>query len=466
MSISTGSSDITLPVRGEVIRPEDAAYEEERRVWNGMIDRHPALIARCAGVADVIAALDYGRSNGLPVTARGGGHGVSGKAVVDGGVVIDLAEMDDVRVDHRAKTARVGAGATWSQVDKETQAFGLAVTGGVDSRTGVAGLTLGGGVGHLARAIGLTIDNLLSAEVVLADGQVVTASTQENTDLHWALRGGGGNFGIVASFEFRLHQIGPEVMTAQAFYPMEQAKGVLTSYREFMRAAPDEVSCYALFINVPPVEPFPEKDHGKTTLALVGSYAGDVEFGEHALAPLTEIGPSMLSVLAPMPYATLQSSFDEGAPEGERYYWKATYLDGLPDELISILAERVDPLPGAYSNVFIEPMGGAISQVETSATAFAHRDAVFGLGISSGWADPGHDDAGVAWTRDLYSAIAPYGAGKAYINYVDRDEADRVGEAWGANEPRLQELKQTYDPDGVFHGNVDVEGADSGSNCA
>jgi hypothetical protein len=245
-------------------------------------------------------------------------------------------------------------------------------------------------------------------------------------------------------------------MTAQVFYPMEQAAGVLASYREFMLAAPDEVSCYALFINVPPVEPFPEEDHGKTTLALVGSYAGDIDVGEQALAPLTEIGPSMLSALVPMPYTTLQSSFDAGAPDGGRYYWKATYLDELSDELISVLAERVDPLPGPYSNVFIEPMGGAISQVGASATAFAHRDAVFGLGISSGWDDPANDDLGVDWTRSLYSAIAPYGCGGVYPNYVDRDEEDRIGEAWGANQSRLREIKQTYDPDGVFHGNVEI----------
>ncbi|HEX6219960.1 MAG TPA: FAD-binding oxidoreductase, partial [Acidimicrobiia bacterium] len=405
--------------------------------------------------------LEYARSSGLPVTARGGGHGVAGKAVADGGVVIDLSEMDDVHVDHRSKTARVGAGATWGQVDRETQAFGLAVTGGVDSRTGVAGLTLGGGVGHLARAIGLTVDNLISAEVVLADGQVVVASADDHPDLYWALRGGGGNFGIVTSFEFRLHEIGPEVMTAQAFYSMDQAGAVLTSYRDFMLAAPDEASCYALFINVPPVEPFPEEDHGKTTLALVGSYAGDVNDGEQTLAPLTEIGPSALSVLAPMPYAALQSSFDAGAPEGGRYYWKATYLDGLPDELISLLAERVDPLPGAYSNVFIEPMGGEISRVEGSATAFAHRDAVFGLGISSGWSEADDDDAAVEWTRDLHSAIAPYGSGGVYPNYVDRNEEDRLGEVWGANRSRLQEIKQAYDPDEVFHGNVEIGSAHS-----
>jgi len=452
----TSNSDLAPQIRGEVIRPGDGKYDQARRVWNGMIDRRPALIARCVGVADVIAALEYARASGLPTTARGGGHGVSGKSVTDGGVVIDLANMDDVHVDHRSRTARVGAGATWGQVDEETQAFGLAVTGGVDSRTGVAGLTLGGGVGHLARAIGLTVDNLISAEVVLADGQVVVASADNHADLYWALRGGGGNFGIVTSFEFRLQQIGPQVMTAQAFYPMDQAGVVLASYRDFMLAAPDEVSCYALFINVPPVEPFPENDHGKTTLALVGMFAGDVDDGERALAPLTEIGPSMLSVLAPMSYAALQSSFDAGAPDGGRYYWKATYLDGLPDELISLLADRVSPLPGAYSNVFVEPMGGAISRVETSATAFAHRDAVFGLGISSGWAEADQDEAAVEWTRDLYHLVARHSPGGVYPNYVDRDEGDRLDEAWGENRSRLQEIKQRYDPEDVFHGNVEL----------
>lgn len=452
----TNSTDLARRMRGSVIQPEDADYEQARQVWNGMIDRRPALIARCAGTADVIAALDHARSNGLSVTARGGGHGVAGKATCDGGIVIDLTEMHDVHVDQTARVARVGAGATWGQADLETQAFGLAVTGGVDSRTGVAGLTLGGGVGYLARAQGLTIDSLLSAEVVLADGRVVNASEDGHPDLFWALRGGGGNFGIVTSFQFRLHEVGPEVMTAQAFYPMGQAAQVLTSYRDFMAAAPHEVTCYALFINVPAVDPFPEETHGKTALALVACHVADLEDAKRDLLPLTEMGDALLSFLAPIEYVTLQSSFDAGAPNGGRYYWKSTYLDDLSDELISTLVEGVDPLPGAFSNVFIEPMGGAISRVEASATAYPHRDTRFGIGISSGWAEPRDDEAAIEWTKSLYEAIAPHGSGGVYVNYMDRDEDGRLDEAWSINRSRLQEIKEKYDPEDIFHGNVEI----------
>lgn len=456
MATTVTSQALAARMRGRVILPDDAAYEQARRVWNGMIDKRPAVIARCAGTADVIAALEYARDSHLPVTARGGGHGVAGKATCDDGVVIDLSDMDGVHVDHRARTARVGPGATWGQVDRETQAFGLAVTGGVDSRTGVAGLTLGGGVGYLSRAFGLTADNLISAEVVLADGRVVTASEDQNADLFWALRGGGGNFGMVTSFQFRLHEVGPEVMTAQAFYPMAEAGRVLAGYRDFMTAAPDETTCYALFVNVPPVEPFPEEEFGKTTLALVACHAGDMAEGETVLAPLAELGEPMFSLVAPMPYAVLQSSFDAGAPDGGRYYWKAAYLDDLSDDLIATLTGRVHPLPGPYSNVFIEPMGGAISRVDSQATAFPHRSARFGFGISSGWADPADDESAVAWTRELYEALAPNAAKRVYTNYVDRDERERLDEVWGENRTRLARVKTKYDPEGVFEGNVPI----------
>jgi FAD/FMN-containing dehydrogenase len=456
--MSTKTDELAARMRGEVIRPGDEGYEQARRVWNGMIDLHPAVIAKCVGTADVIAALDHARRNGLPMTARGGGHGVAGKAVCDGGVVIDLSAMDDVHVDHASRTARVGAGATWSQVDRETQAFGLAVTGGADSRTGVAGLTLGGGVGWLARRHGLTIDSLHSAEVVLADGRVVTASAHDHPDLYWALRGGGGNFGIVTSFEFRLHEVGPEVGTLQAFYPMSQAAQALTSYRAYMTAASDEVTCYAMFITVPSVEPFPEAEHGETTLGLFACHAGELGDGERDLTPLTEMGDPMFSVLAPMPYVALQSTFDAGTPDGGRYYWKAAYVDDLSDELISTLVQRIHPLPGAYSSVAFEPMGGAIGKVGVSATAFAHRDARFGILVSPGWADAADDEAGMAWARSLFTTISSHGSTGVYSNYMNRDEGDRIDEAWATNRARLLEVKRTYDPEGVFHGNVDIGG--------
>jgi FAD/FMN-containing dehydrogenase len=437
-------------LRGQLIRPETAGYDEARALWNGTIDRRPALIARCAGTADVIACVDFARGQDLALSVRGGGHGVAGKAACDG-LMVDLSHMRDVHVGVNARVARVGGGATWGTVDHETQAFGLAVTGGVDSRTGVGGLTLGGGVGYLARALGLTIDNLLSAEVVLADGSTVTASATAHPDLFWALRGGGGGFGIVTTFEFRLHAVGPEVMTAQVFHAMDDAAEALAFYRDFMSTAPDEAACYPIFVNVPPLDPFPAQQHGKTALVFVGCHAGSLEDGEEALRPLGAFGSPFFSAIAPMPYATLQQSFDAAAPDGARYYWKAGYLDDLTDAAIHTLVSRVDHLPGPFSNVFLESMGGAIARFDPAATAFPHRHARFGFGISSGWADPAADDEAIAWTRTLHEAMGPHYAGGVYANYVDRDEPDRVPEVFQANHARLQEIKAAYDPDNLFH---------------
>lgn len=436
--------------RGQLLTPEDPDYETARRVWNGMVDQRPALIARCEGTADVIAALDLARSQDLTVTVRGGGHGVAGKAVRDGALMIDLSAMKSVQVDQEAKTARVGAGATWGEVDHETQAFGLAVTGGVDSRTGVAGLTLGGGIGYLGRSMGLTIDQLIGAEVVLADGRTVYASESQHSDLFWALRGGGGNFGVVTAFEFRLGEVGPDVLNAQIFYPMDQAQQALTFYRDFMAGASNAVGCFALFINTPPIDPFPESQHGKTCLALVACHAGSLEEGERELAPLGDFGSPMLSVITPIPYATLQSSFDAGAPDGGRYYWKAQYLDELTDEAITTLVEGVDPLPGGYSNVFLEPLGGAIAEVDPEATAFPHRGVKFGLGISSGWESPADDEGAIEWTRALHERMRPHAVSGVYSNYLDSDDNDRVESTYGPNLRRLQEIKATYDPDNLL----------------
>jgi FAD/FMN-containing dehydrogenase len=439
-------------LRGRVIEPGDPDYDEARRLWNGRFDRRPALVARCAGTADVIAAVDFACAQNLAPTVRAGGHGVSGSAVADGGLVIDVTEMREVRVDPRARTARVGAGATWGVVDHETQAFGLAVTGGIDSRTGVGGLTLGGGIGYLARPFGLTIDNLLSAQVVLADGRTVTASEDEEPDLYWALRGGGGAIGVVTSFEYRLHEVGPEVMTAQVFHPIEAAGEVLAFYRDFLSDAGDDVACYALFVTVPPANALPPERHGRTALALVACHAGALDEGRAALGPLAAFGEPLLATVAPMPYARLQRNFDSGAPDGARYYWKAHMLDALSDGLVAALAERVDPLPGPYSVVSVEPLGGAVARVEPNATAFPHRSARFGFGISTGWSDPADDARAITWTRSLFDAVAPHATGGVYLNYLDRDERRRVGDAVGSNLARLQEIRARYDPGGIFSG--------------
>lgn len=437
-------------LRGELIHRDHPDYHQARRLWNGMVDRYPAAIARCAGTADVIAALDFARNHQLPLSVRAGGHGVAGKALCDDGLVIDLQPMHSVEVDPRTRTARVQAGARLQHLDAETQAFGLAVTAGVDSRTGVAGLTLGGGHGYLARYLGLTIDNLVSAQVVLADGRTVTASESEHPDLFWALRGGGGNFGIVTSFEFRLAPVGPQVMTAQAYHSMATAGEALRAYRDFMAKAPDEVGVYALFINVPPVDPFPAELHGTTGLALVACHGGALEEGEETLQPLTTAADPFLGFTAPMPYTDLQQAFNAGAPDGARFYFKSHYVETLTDAAIDTLVERIDPLPGPFTSVGFEPLGGAVARVDPTATAFPHRSADFSLGIWVGWDDPAHDEAAISWARELHSAMVPHATGGSYSNYLDRDDDRHGAAAFGANLRRLQQVKREYDPDNVF----------------
>jgi FAD/FMN-containing dehydrogenase len=437
-------------LRGRVLLPDDPEFDTARSVWNGMIDRRPAVVAQCLGAADVMAAVDLAREHQLPVSVRGGGHSVAGNSVCAGGMMIDLSVMRGVRVDPQAQTARVEPGAQLGDLDAQAQAFGLAVPAGVDSRTGVAGLTLGGGQGYLMRRFGLTIDNLLSADVVTANGKLLCASQKQHPELFWALRGGGGNFGVVTSFEFRLHEVGPQVMTVQIFHAAAEAVPVLRCYRDFMASAPDAVAVYALCVHVPPISAFPETQHGKTSIALIGCYAGAIEDGRRALAPLTEFGNPLSAVLEPMPYRLLQSSFDAGAPNGARYYWKAHYLSDLTDDVIDVLAARSGSLPGPYSNFFLEPLGGAMGRIAPDATAFPHRAARYSFGISSGWANAQDDDAAIAWTREFHDAVTPHATGGVYANYLDRDDGHRLESAYGDNYRRLQRVKAEYDPYNLF----------------
>lgn len=436
-------------LQGQVVRPDDNDYDTVRTVWNGMVDRRPALIARCGTAQDVVKAIAFAKAKGLAISVRGGGHGVAGNAVCDKGLMIDLSLMRAVSVDPLARTARVGPGAKLGDVDGAAQAHGLATTLGADSRTGVAGLTLGGGMGLLGRSFGLAIDNLIGAEVALADGRLIRANATSHADLFWALRGGGGNFGIVTEFEFRLHPLGPEIMTAQVFYAMETAGTVLRAYRDFMAKAPDELACYAVCVPIPPVDPFPADLHGKTACALVGCYSGSIAEGQKLLAPLGRFADPLVATLAPVAYTLLQQSFDAGAPDGKRYYWKSHYLNRLSDEVIDIVLRFAPNLPGPYSNVFFESMGGAISRVPADATAFPHRQAPFSIGISSGWEDEDQDAAAIAWTRAFHQALVPHGTG-VYANYLDFDETERVAAAYGSNYARLRTIKGTYDLENLF----------------
>ena len=447
---------LATALRGPLLRPDDDGYDDARTLWNGMVDRHPAAIARCRSTADVMACVRFARASGLPLSVKGGGHQLAGNALCDDGLVIDLAPMDGIRVDPDTRTARVEPGATLGQFDREAQTFGLATPAGVHSGTGVAGLALGGGIGWLARSFGLTCDNLLAADLVTADGELVYASEDEHPDLFWALRGGGGNFGIVTSFEFRLHPVGPEVLTVQRFHHLEDAASVLRAYRDVMAEAPDELACYPMIIHVPPVDPFPAELQGAPALALVGCYSGEVDDGEAAVAPLTAIGEPFAEVVAPMPYATFQSSFDAGTPDGARYYGKAHLLPELTDAAIRALLEQVDDLPGDYTMIFLESLGGAISRVPADATAWPHRDAAFGFAVQAGWTEPAEDQAHIDWVRAVHAAMAPHGTGGAYVNYLDGDDTDQVDAAYGEHYRRLAEIKQRWDPDNLLRSNHNI----------
>jgi FAD/FMN-containing dehydrogenase len=445
---------------GNVVLPDDASYDERRAVWNAMIDRRPALIAMCANADDVAAVVRFARAQSLPATVRCGGHSVAGKSVADAAVLIDLSSMAEVTVDPAARRARVQGGARLGALDAATQPHGLATTAGMVSDTGVGGLALGGGVGYLARRFGVTADNLVSAEVVTAAGEQIRASATENADLFWALRGGGGNFGIVTEFEFRLHEVGPEVLVGQGFYPIEASADVLRFYRELTADAADELAAYAFTVCVPPVDPFPAEYHGKPSSALVCCWSGDHDRGREVLAPLESFGDPIFRFVAPMPYTALQQSFDAGAPSGQRYYWKAHFLEALSDEAIETFVAHTRELPGPFTLVGFEPMGGAVGRVDPQETAFPHRDAPYAVGIWSGWADPANDEAAIAWTRKLHAAMEPFSNGGVYSNYLDVDDDDLVENAFASNFDRLRTVKAKYDPDNFFRSNPNVTPAD------
>ena len=439
-----------------LIMPFDSGYDEARSVWNGMVDKRPAMIANCINADDIKKCVNFARSHDLLVSIKGGGHNVAGRAVWDDALMINLSQMNAVVVDPVKRTVRVESGATLGELDKETQKFGLATPSGIVSKTGIAGLTLGGGNGYLSRKHGLTIDNLLSVELVTAEGDLIAANKTENPDLFWALRGGGGNFGVVTSFEFKLHEIGPEIMTARVFYPIEDAKQVLQFYREFTSNAADELAAYALIISVPPADPFPESHQGKTAIVLLVSYAGSLDDGKMALEPLEKFGNPFLQVIMPMSFVELQTSFDKSTPYGIRNYWKAHYMDHLSDEAIDVLVNYTHDIPGPLSVVGIEPFGGAITRVEESATAFPQRSASYILGLFSGWIESEDDEKNINWTRELYHKMTAFASGGVYSNYLDKDDSDKIRPSFGSNYSRLQKVKYKYDPNNFFKLNLNI----------
>jgi FAD/FMN-containing dehydrogenase len=454
---------LAMQVRGRVVGPADGGYDDARRIWNGLIDRRPAVIVECSGTADVVDALQFARERDLAVSIRGGGHNVAGNAVNDGGIVIDLSKMIGVRVDPASGRVHAQGGATWADMDRETQLFGLAVPGGVVSTTGIGGLTLHGGAGHLRRKYGLSIDNLLSVDIVTADGVVRQASATENDDLFWAVRGAGSNFGVVTSFEFQSHPIGPMIMVAAVFYPQEEVKTLLPAWRDVVAAAPNELSSIALCWSIPPGEPFPEEHHGKPVVAIAGAYAGAVEDGEAVVQPLRELGEPLIDLSGPWPWVGLQSGFDALFPKGGFYYWKSRALAELSAAAIDDIADYAGRRPSPLTDVIVWHNGGAMSEVGETDTAYGGRDASFLVTGEASWSDPAVTDDALAWSRAFWDTMGRHSTGGMYLNFAGLGEEKEalVKAGYGVNYERLRELKAKYDPANVFRMNLNIPPAGS-----
>jgi FAD/FMN-containing dehydrogenase len=446
-------------LRGSLCVTGDPGYDEARTIWNAMIDKRPGLVVRCAGTADVIAAVKLARDNDLLVAVRGGGHNIAGNAVCDGGLMIDLSPMQSVRVDPVSRRVRVEPGATLGDLDKETQAFGLAVPTGINSTTGVAGLTLGGGFGWITRKFGMTIDNLVSADVVTADGQLVRASDTENPELFWALRGGGGNFGVVTSFEFQLHPVGPEVLSGLIVHPLDAAPALLTEFRRIAAAAPDELTCWVVMRKAPPLPFLPEEWHGREVLVFALCYCGDMAEGEKAVAELRALGQPIADVVSPHPFTGWQAAFDPLLTPGARNYWKSHDFAELSDGAIDALVGAIRKLPTPECEIFIAHVGGAMSRVKPADTAYPQRESHFIMNVHTRWAEAKQDSACIKWARDLFDDMAQYAIGTVYVNFMPDDEAGRVEQAYGANYARLGQVKARYDPENLFRLNQNIKPA-------
>ncbi len=457
----TTISTIRDRVRGAVITPDDEGYDEARRVHNGMIDREPRAVVRCSDVTDVRVVVDAARDGGLDLAVRGGGHSVPGFGTGDDALVIDLSPMNGVRVDPGRRSARAEGGCTWGQLDHATHGFGLATTGGLVSTTGVGGLTLGGGIGHLTRSCGLSCDNLVSADVVTADGGFLTASEDQHPELFWALRGGGGNLGVVTSFEFRLHPVAT-IYGGPIFYPVEHAAHVLEFFDDFLAKAPEELGAFFGFQIAPPLPFIPEERHGETMCAIVTCWTGPLEKGEPALAPLLEdAGPVVAQHVGPMPYPALNSAFDGLYPDGLQHYWKADFVRELTPAAIEAHVHHGPLVPSVHSTMHLYPLDGAVQRVSADATAFAHRDSRYVAVIVGMWPDPADNEANTRWVRDYWQAIHPHSEEGGYVNFMAGDDQGRIRANYGANYDRLAAVKATYDPHNLFHLNQNVTPAAS-----
>ena len=447
-SLTSAVSGFATRFSGQLLQPTDSGYEDARRVHNGLIDKRPALILRCRGVADVVEAVNFARSLNLEVAVRGGGHNVAGRATVDAGVMIDLSLMKGIYVDPKAGTARAMGGATWGEYNRETQLHGLATTGGVISTTGVAGLTLGGGWGYLHGQYGLAVDNLRSVQLVLADGRVVTASEDDNADLFWAVRGGGGNFGIATSLEYNVHPVGPSVIAGMVAFPFAKARDTFRFYRDMTAEAPDELSSWAAVVHGP---------DGSKLAVIIVCYCGPLTSGEGAVKQIKGFGPPLLDIIGPMPYVSVNQLFDAGFPKGALNYWKSSFLSSLTDDVIDAVIDWYSGVPSPMSGIVFEHWHGAATRVPISETAFPHRGIGYNLLLASEWTNAADTPRNIAWAREGFAAMQRFVASRRYVNYLDDDEAgDPAAEAYGPNYTRLRQLKAKFDPTNVFHVNQNI----------
>lgn len=442
--------------KGNIVLPGDVAYESTRKIWNAMIDKRPAVIARCASASDAVLGVNFAKDNELILAVRGGGHNIAGSAICDDGMVIDLSQMRTVNVEPGKRRATVDGGATLADLDAASQAHGLATPLGINSTTGVAGLTLGGGFGWLSRKFGMTVDNLESAEVVTATGETVYASATEHPDLFWALRGGGGNFGVVTRFEFQLHPVGPDVLSGLIVYPLSQAKSVLQQYRDFAAQAPDELSVWTVLRKAPPLPFLPVEAHGQEVVVLALLYVGDPVQGEQLIKPLRTFGTPLGEHVGVQPYVAWQQAFDPLLTPGTRNYWKSHNFSVLADGLFDAVIEYINKLPSSQCEIFFGAIGGATERQAPDAMAYAHRDAKFVMNVHGRWDDPADDESCIGWARSFFNASAPYASGGVYVNFLTSDEADRVRSAYGSNYDRLAQIKRKYDPDNLFRTNQNI----------
>ena len=452
---------LTQNLEGELLINGESDYQPRDLLWNGYFNPKPAAVVRCKCGADVQHTIRFIRGNEIPFSVRSGGHDYAGKSVSDKGIVIDLSLLNGIVVNTDKKTATAGPGVKWRQMDAETQKHGLATTGGTVSSVGISGFTLGGGTGYLARKMGIAADNLISAQVVTASGELVAASENENPDLFWAIRGGSSNFGIVTRFEFRLIETGPEVTAGQIVHLHENIPGALRFYRKFMQQASDDLTCYAFIMKIPPIEAFSEDLHGQTALFFIFCHLSGEETASNELKPLSEYGNPVLSFMQRMKYTDVQQMFDEGMAKGNRWYTRAHYLDALPDELIDIIFKETSSIPGEFSAAYLEPLGGAINRKAPDAIAFPHRDATFSFHIFPGWQKKEKDEEVMKWAKQFSKKIKPHSGRGVYVNLLAHDEESRIKEAYGVNYHRLRKIKKKWDPENLFRANHNIPPADS-----